>query len=85
MQEYDNNVIIQTWITHSMSVAVGGQYTGCHCASSYIDHSTQLCARPLLALTVWQCVSLLISSSSDDAVAQIAVTDVVMPRRTTES
>ncbi len=85
MQEYDNNVTIQTWITHSMTVAVGGQYTGCHCASSYTDHSTPLCARLLLALTVWRCVSLLISSASDDAVAQIAITDAVMPRRTTES
>ncbi|ROL51906.1 hypothetical protein DPX16_19425 [Anabarilius grahami] len=56
---------------HSMTLAVGGQYTGCHCASSYTDHTTQLYARPLLALTVWQCVSMLISSGSDDVVAQI--------------
>ncbi|KAL1258165.1 hypothetical protein QQF64_011409 [Cirrhinus molitorella] len=68
-----------------MTVAVGGQYTGCHCASSYTDHSSQICARLLLALTVWQCVSMLIPSASDDAVAQIPITDAVMPRRTTES
>lgn len=54
-----------------MTVAVGGQYTGCHCASSYTDHRTQLCARPLLAITVWQSVSMSIPSASDDAMVQI--------------